>query len=231
MPDAPTFGAAPEPSRGNPIERGLALASCGDYEGALNAFDEAVTLGQAAAAVYPKAMLLFHLGRHAAVVDLLERLPVTGHGDGDLERREYLLRECAVRIGRHHVALSEEAIAAKVRAGLNAHRAGSPAEALTLFTDVLIGNPAHSLAWNNKAHMLMELGALEHALVCVVLAIRIAPGDGIYWCTLGEILARLGCRRQALWCFESSFTLDDSRSNALYIDAQLSGLQRGSQLP
>lgn len=205
-------------------ERGLALALAGAYPDALHAFDEALDQGQGATAAYPKALLLFHLGHYESVVDLLELVPLDAHPGRNRHRSEHLLRECRVRIGRHHVELSEDAITAKFDAGVAAYHAGAMHDSLVLFSDVLIAAPAHLTAWNNKAHMLMELGELDHALVCATISIAIDPGQGLGWCTLGEIFARLGRRTEALSCFEHSFRREPTASRARCIDAELSKL-------
>jgi tetratricopeptide (TPR) repeat protein len=216
----------PEPHRKSLLDIGVALAIGGDYARALDTLDEALIRGGSPSAVYVKAMVLFHLGRPQAVVELLEEAPVAALVAAERVRCEYLLRECTVRLGRHRVALSEEALSAKFAAGLDAGYGGRLNEALTLFSDYLIGNPENHLAWNNKAHVLMELGVLEHALVCAVMSITIERRTGIGWCTLGEIFTRLGCSRQALTCFENSFLFDPDWATPEHLGVQLHALAR-----
>lgn len=203
------------------VSCGLDLIRSRDYEGALRQFDEALMLGPHCVAFYNKAFLLFHLGQHKEVIELLTHRIPEGLDEGDLNRLERLAEECGRRIGLHRVVAPRERPLALFEEGMAAGRAGSSKESAGLFAAVLDIDPAYYLAWNNRGHALMELGELEHAYLCVVIALLIDTGNHEAWCTLGEILARLNFQRQALACFEESYRLKPQEQHAAYILAQM----------
>lgn len=208
-------------------DTGLEFARSGDYQSALDAFDKALTPSPHCAAFYNKAILLFHLGRYEEVLEFLADPMPGALNDPDRKLLEHLKEECGRRVGLRRSVTAEGTASALFKDAWDALENGSLRESLELFSAVLDIDPIHYLAWNNKAHILMELGEYEHAFVCILMALALDAQDVHAWCTMGEILARLEFRREALACFEESFRLDSSERIVAYLRLQLARWTQG----
>jgi tetratricopeptide (TPR) repeat protein len=146
--------------------------------------------------------------------------------------RRFLLdlgREASRRAGANRTRCKEQGEDNFAR-GLRLHEVSRFAESATRFARVLDAEPSNWRAWNNRADQLMRLRLLDHALICALIAVVANPHDGVSFCTLGEIMAKLEKDREALACFEVAARRVSNPKELSYLKREVSALNARAKL-
>lgn len=170
----------------HPYSLGVQECDKGNYETALEQFDQALKLDKNFPhAWYNKGTSLGHLGRHQEAVAALDQ---------------------ALR-------LMPGLSGAAYNKGVALARGGRLREALEVFERNLGQNPGGPESWLGKSIVLLDLGETKAALITLQQALDYANDDWSIWSTTGIARARLGEFGEAQRAFQKAFDLKDRSSN------------------
>jgi tetratricopeptide (TPR) repeat protein len=159
---------------------GEALSKNGDYEKAIQEFNEAIRLNPGLASA--------HYGR----------------GEIYFQRGDY---QQAIRDFTRTIGLAPDYTFAYYSRGVANERTGEIEEAILDFTHTVRLKPSYAPAYNDRARALYSLGHLREALRDSEQAISIAPGTPTYLATHSLILAALGRREGAFATLEQAMAI------------------------
>ncbi len=159
---------------------GEALSKNGDYEKAIQEFNEAIRLNPGLASA--------HYGR----------------GEIYFQRGDY---QQAIRDFTRTIGLAPDYTFAYYSRGVANERTGETEEAILDFTHTVRLKPSYAPAYNDRARALYSLGHLREALRDSEQAISIAPGTPTYLATHSLILAALGRREGAFATLEQAMAI------------------------
>jgi protein O-GlcNAc transferase len=94
------------------------------------------------------------------------------------------------------------------------HRAGNLAEARRLYTEILILEPAHTLALFRSGLLELQDGRPAEALALISRAAAAAPGETRYQLGMGQVLQSLGRWDEAATAYRSVLHLDPDSADA-----------------
>ena len=159
---------------------GEALSKNGDYDEAIQEFNEAIRLNPGFAPA--------HYGR----------------GEIYFQRGDY---QQAIRDFTRTIGLAPDYTFAYYSRGVANERTGETEEAILDFTHTVRLKPSYAPAYNDRARALYSLGHLREALRDSEQAISIAPGTPTYLATNSLILAALGRREGAFATLEQAMAI------------------------
>ena len=159
---------------------GEALSKNGDYDEAIQEFNEAIRLNPGFAPA--------HYGR----------------GEIYFQRGDY---QQAIRDFTRTIGLAPDYTFAYYSRGVANERTGETEEAILDFTHTVRLKPSYAPAYNDRARALYSLGHLREALRDSEQAISIAPGTPTYLATHSLILAALGRREGAFATLEQAMAI------------------------
>ncbi len=161
-------------------EDGQAYSKNGDYDKAIDEFNEAIRLNPGlAAAHYSRGEIYFQRGDYAR----------------------------AIRDFTRTIDLSPDYTFAYYSRGVANERIGDIEEAILDFTHTVRLKPSYAPAYNDRARAFYGLGHLREALRDSELAISVAPDTPSYLATHSQILAALGREEGALATLERAMEL------------------------
>ena len=159
---------------------GEALSKNGDYDEAIQEFNEAIRLNPGLASA--------HYGR----------------GEIFFQRGDY---QQAIRDFTRTIGLAPDYTFAYYSRGVANERTGETEEAILDFTHTVRLKPSYAPAYNDRARALYSLGHLREALRDSELAISVAPDTPTYLATHSLILAALGRREGAFATLEQAMAI------------------------
>ena len=159
---------------------GEALSKNGDYDEAIQEFNEAIRLNPGFAPA--------HYGR----------------GEIYFQRGDY---QQAIRDFTRTIGLAPDYTFAYYSRGVANERTGETEEAILDFTHTVRLKPSYAPAYNDRARALYSLGHLREALRDSELAISVAPDTPTYLATHSLILAALGRREGAFATLEQAMAI------------------------
>jgi predicted O-linked N-acetylglucosamine transferase (SPINDLY family) len=168
-------------------KRGIALHEAGDFQGALAAFDTALTLE-------PDAPRL-HYSR-ANTLAVLNRL-----------EQAIAAYEACIQLDPSHISARYN------RATVHA-RLQRWADVLEGLDQTLSRAPNMADAWNNRAGALQALGRHEDALASIAQVLRLRPNDAAAFYNAGIMLLALNRFEEAVQAFERTLQLNPSHADA-----------------
>lgn len=169
----------------HPYSIGVQECNKGNYETALERFDQALKLDRNFPhAWYNKGTSLGHLGRYQEAVDALEQ---------------------ALR-------LMPDFIDARYNKGVALARGGMAPEALEVFERILDQQPKHTGSLLGKAFVLLDLGETKAALATLQRALTYIDDEPVIRSATGVAHARLGEFGEAQSAFEKAFDQKDGPS-------------------
>jgi len=161
-------------------EDGQTYSKNGDYDKAIDEFNEAIRLNPSlAAAHYSRGEIYFQRGDYAR----------------------------AIRDFTRTIDLSPDYTFAYYSRGVANERIGDVEEAILDFTHTVRLKPSYAPAYNDRARAFYGLGHLREALRDSELAISVAPDTPSYLATHSQILAALGREEGALATLERAMEL------------------------
>jgi tetratricopeptide (TPR) repeat protein len=169
------------------VKKGDSLIEAGDYQGALDAYDQAIALTpDYFNAWIGKAYAQTRQGNYSAAIESYEAA----------------------------LAIQPNSTFAWRSYGYVLGQAGQNQEALAAFETAIQIDPRDSSAWVNKGLTLSVMGRFNESIQAYQEAIRISPSDFYAWFSLGVSWNALGNYDEALSAFDSALAIDPRSSTA-----------------
>ena len=164
-------------------ENGQAFSKSGDYDKALDEFNQAIRLNPGlAAAYYNRGEIYFKRGDYAQ----------------------------AIRDFTRTVEIAPDYTFAYYSRGVANEKSGDIEEAILDFTHTVRLKPSYAPAYNDRARAFYRLGHLREALRDSELALSVAPDTPAYLATHSQILAALGRNEGAFAMLEKAMEIANS---------------------
>ncbi|MGI5992127.1 MAG: tetratricopeptide repeat protein [Methanosarcina sp.] len=204
------------------VNNGNALASQGNYEEAIKAFDKAIEINsQDLEAWNNKGFCLVHLGDYEEAIKAFDKAIEIDSQSSEVWNNKGL---CLTNLGDYEKAMKaydkaieidSQSLEAWYNKGLALKSLDNYEEAIKAFDKAIEVNSHDSDAWYNKGYSLECLGNYEEAIKAFDKVIEIDPQDSYAWYNKGTCLAHLSNNKAAVKALDKAIEIDPQNSEAL----------------
>lgn len=217
------------------VNKGKILAESKDFQAAISAYDQALTLDSFYADAWElRGDSLMAMQRYAEAADSYERTITIDKTNAEIFAKK---GRALYMLGKYRDALEYYDRATSLKPNLFPSQDGRGdvltalnrySEAVDAYDVALKIEPKNNATWNKKGTTLARIFRNEEAVEAFNQSVTIYPGSAEVWNNMGSVLFNMGRMQDALKAFERAIALDESYIPQKYGDT-ISRLQQDRQ--